>query len=229
MHGKQITGKSRTFGCKSVERWWFSCSESLGFSLIGVYFAPKASPRSDSDRRVSNFILKLNAACDHPSLILKEHKDDKFAILPAEEVEERGQIPVEPSCRICCRQPLPKENNFCIDCHDAVVSRSFSFKNKRTTKVTAILNLLDEIAKTKTSPTHCNDIKTESSKSLNKGKQPAEVTRDKVVIYSQFTSMLDLLEPYLGGKRFKYVRCKIPTTYCCWGLTVFNQMMAKWT
>lgn len=38
---------------------------------------------------------------------------------------------------------------------------------------------------------------------------------EKTIIFSQFTSMLDLIEPFLNEKRIKYVRCKLvlPETF----------------
>ena len=33
---------------------------------------------------------------------------------------------------------------------------------------------------------------------------------EKTIIFSQFTSMLDLIEPFLKAKGIKYVRCKWP-------------------
>lgn len=32
--------------------------------------------------------------------------------------------------------------------------------------------------------------------------------REKTIVFSQFTSMLDLIEPFLRDERIRYVRCK---------------------
>ena len=43
-------------------------------------------------------------------------------------------------------------------------------------------------------------------------------SEEKTIIFSQFTSMLDLLEPFLRDEGIKYVRCEdIPIFWCTYG------------
>lgn len=72
----------------------------------------------------------------------------------------------------------------CRDCVPlAIKAKKLELERPSSTKIRMILKLLKEI-----------DERSES--------------QEKTIIFSQFTSMLSLIEPFLQEKGIKYVRCK---------------------
>jgi SNF2 family DNA or RNA helicase len=78
-------------------------------------------------------------------------------------------------------------NGYCWKCKDAaIIGEASVFKGQMSTKVKAVFDIVDQIEG-----------------------QYTDGEEDKVVIYSQFTSMLDVLEPFLKQRGTKYVRCEL--------------------
>jgi Superfamily II DNA/RNA helicases, SNF2 family len=51
---------------------------------------------------------------------------------------------------------------------------------------------------------------------------------EKTIVFSQFTSMLDLIEPFLRDRGIKYVRCKSSDLFVAFsGISDLGQMMAR--
>jgi SNF2 family DNA or RNA helicase len=75
-------------------------------------------------------------------------------------------------------------NTHCVDCVPlAQQAKQAEIERPTSAKIRMVLKLLHDI-----------DVR-------SKGEE-------KTIIFSQFTSMLDLLEPFLKEKGVKYVRCK---------------------
>ncbi|KDQ54158.1 hypothetical protein JAAARDRAFT_697737 [Jaapia argillacea MUCL 33604] len=174
----------------------------------------KVSKRLDSIERAGEMnknytqilvlLLRLRQACDHPALISQDYRKDTEALQPraASTVDDEdddddlagifGKLGISKKCGVC-----QKDLNFdniseedgahCLDC--ASVARKARRKSTRSgpsdlppnsSKTRKILELLREIEE--------------------RGEG------EKTIIFSQFTSMLDLIEPFLDAEGFKYVR-----------------------
>ncbi|KAI9203791.1 SNF2 family N-terminal domain-containing protein [Polychytrium aggregatum] len=135
-------------------------------------------------------LLRLRQACNHPKLVggqqsaesdIGPTKDDN------EEIDDLaamlGSLDVNVrQCRIC-QEPLPagKPKGECDTCSASVLAKQPTQEQLVTsTKIEAMLDILKNTAKT----------------------HPGE----KTIIFSQFTSMLDLIENALKENGFKYCR-----------------------
>ncbi len=161
-------------------------SESTAYSL----------PRTDCDGRT---------ACNHPALISKDYKNDQEAVEPKSasqndnEEEEDGDdlagllaglaIARKP-CQIC-QKPLIPDNTWrddvCVECEDV-------YKAARKAAADPDYGLPPHSSKTRMIVKLLKDIE---------GRGEGE----KTIIFSQFTSMLDLIEPFLRREGLKFVRC----------------------
>jgi len=90
------------------------------------------------------------------------------------------------SCRLTSRNSSNSQvENHCDDCSVfAVKARQQSVGRPDSAKIRKILELLKQI-----------DERSENA--------------DKTIIFSQFTSMLDLIEPFLRDKGIRFVRCEL--------------------
>ncbi|GAA6021740.1 hypothetical protein JCM11491_001399 [Sporobolomyces phaffii] len=140
-------------------------------------------------------LLRMRQATLHPSLVTGNSVElDQDALDPhlkndaeAESADKVKAGTLTRSCAICFEPLGPVENDFCSSCapqFDRVSSLQSS------TKVTKTMNLLQQFR--------------DESKGVDErgNKKPAK----KVIIFSQFTSMLGLLEKFLKAGGYGYVR-----------------------
>ena len=144
-------------------------------------------------------LLRLRQACNHPALISKDYKGDREAVEPksATQNEEGDDLAdmlagmgLGRTCTVCQR-PLTEDNvwkdDVCVDCEDLY---------RKAKKAAADPN---------------SDLPPHSSKTrmIVKLLRVTEERGDgeKTIIFSQFTSMLDLIEPFLRSEGIKFVRC----------------------
>ncbi|KAF8336587.1 SNF2 family N-terminal domain-containing protein [Cantharellus anzutake] len=178
-------------------------------------------------------LLRLRQACNHPSLINKDHRKDAAAIeskpeRKTEEEEESKEVDEladlfgavdlagGKEC-VVCQVSLPKshESNYCDECAKTVVKVANRKSVSRrvggrgagsgsgadvvgdeldllpSTKINKVLELLDQI------------LARTSGKLDEDGKK---IPPQKTIIFSQFTSMLDLIEPFLRNAGIRYCR-----------------------
>ncbi|KZT22942.1 hypothetical protein NEOLEDRAFT_1157534 [Neolentinus lepideus HHB14362 ss-1] len=152
-------------------------------------------------------LLRLRQACDHPALINKDYRADAEAIEPKavknggdnddddELANAFGALGVsnKPKCQMC-RTELDSSNTsdedgaYCTACSDLArrARRKSTLSGPSSlppdsAKIRKIVELLHEI-----------DERSEG--------------QEKTIIFSQFTSMLDLIEPFLKAQNFQFVR-----------------------
>ena len=152
-------------------------------------------------------------ACNHPALISKDYRNDQEAVDPksaSQDDEDEGDdlaallggltIARKP-CQIC-QKSLTTDNTWkddvCVDCKEVFSAARKAAADKdyglppHSSKTRMILKLLKDI--------------------------DARGEREKTIIFSQFTSMLDLIEPFLRKEGIKFVRCKchlwLPAVCC---------------
>ncbi|KAG5637212.1 hypothetical protein H0H81_005375 [Sphagnurus paluster] len=145
-------------------------------------------------------LLRLRQACNHPILVAQDYKKDMDAVEPQAKKnteEDDGddlvgafaQLGVTRKCQVCTSE-LNSSNtdkmgdleSHCIDCAPlARQAREAESKRPSSAKIRMILKLLEDIG------TRSNG-------------------EEKSIIFSQFTKMLDLIEPFLRAKGIEYVR-----------------------
>lgn len=146
-------------------------------------------------------LLRLRQACNHPLLVAKDYKNDIEAVEPTSNKGKDdkdtdpddlaaafGQLGVTRKCQMCTTV-LDDSNTgeeewktHCVDCVPlAIQAKEAEEERPSSAKTRMILKLL-------------NDIDERSD------------CEEKTIIFSQFTSMLDLIEPFLSEEGVKYVR-----------------------
>ncbi|KAJ3534788.1 hypothetical protein NM688_g7079 [Phlebia brevispora] len=149
-------------------------------------------------------LLRLRQACNHPSLVSKDYRQDKEAVEPkaAKDDDDVGENADDLAdmmgglglgngkrCQMCqatiTSSNKGKDESSCSDC-EALMEKS-RIKSKvnsnlppSSAKIRKILELLRE------------------TEERGKG--------EKTIIFSQFTSMLDIVEPFLKAEGIRYVR-----------------------
>ena len=179
-------------------------------------------------------ILTVGEACNHPSLVSKDYNTDREAIesrpAPKDDQEDEElmtmfqQLGVSKGkkCQLCqdeyinlvtsrsgrsltlyhlrlTTENIAKDGEHCHDC--IVLSRKAHRKslspNKDSNlppdsaKIRKLLELLKEI----------------NSREDDEG----EPTGEKTIVFSQFTTMLDLIQPFLKEAGIAFVRCELPS------------------
>ncbi|KAF5323139.1 hypothetical protein D9611_009212 [Ephemerocybe angulata] len=142
-------------------------------------------------------LLRLRQACNHPLLVSKDFKKDSDAIesTPAKEggedpddlVAAFGQLAVIRKCQMCTTV-LDSTNTgqgdwktHCTSCVPlAKEARLAELERPTSAKIRKMISILREIEERE--------------------------GNEKTIIFSQFTSMLDLIEPFLEDERVRYVR-----------------------
>ncbi|KAG8736436.1 hypothetical protein FRC10_009318 [Ceratobasidium sp. 414] len=150
-------------------------------------------------------LLRLRQACDHPSLVSKDFQKDVDAVesKPAQKDDEEDNDLADlfqkmgvdkriTACAICQAElpsGAPEDEKHCEDCATnlAVQARRKSLVTKSglppsSAKIRKMIELLEEI-----------DDRSDGE--------------EKTIVFSQFTSMLDLLEPFLLDAKIGYSRC----------------------
>ncbi|KAF5384216.1 hypothetical protein D9615_003378 [Tricholomella constricta] len=142
-------------------------------------------------------LLRLRQACNHPILVAQDYGKDMDALEPklkknAEDddaddlVGAFAQLGVTRKCQVCTTELGPHNtgdlDSHCVDCAFlARQARQAGTTRPSSAKIRMILKLLDDI-----------DARSGSE--------------EKTIIFSQFTKMLDLIEPFLKDKGVEYVR-----------------------
>jgi SNF2 family DNA or RNA helicase len=147
-------------------------------------------------------LLRLRQACDHPSLVSKDYKKDIEGIEPAAVKEGNeigatdaddliaafGKLGVTRNCQMC-QIELTDSNasdrhtsKHCQLCAPlAHQAQMLSDGDSSSAKIRLIVKLLTEV-------------------------EERSNGEEKTIIFSQFTSMLDLIQPFLREKGFSFVR-----------------------
>ncbi|KAL1757353.1 SNF2 family N-terminal domain-containing protein [Schizophyllum commune] len=147
-------------------------------------------------------LLRLRQACDHPVLVEEDYKEDVDAIESKEAKNKDdatdpddlaaafGQLGVTRKCKLCqVELPRRKEGDKDDDddddldrfCRDCAMLRAMRVDGLSTSaKLRKIMEILDEIE--------------------DRGEG------EKTIVFSQFTSMLDLIEPFLKKRGVRFVR-----------------------
>ncbi|KAI5118940.1 hypothetical protein M0805_006286 [Coniferiporia weirii] len=153
-------------------------------------------------------LLRLRQACNHPSLLSKDFAVDKGAVNPhaakdggdlddADDLADLlGQMGVSSGrkCLMCQLVLTPSntkdldESRYCLDCE------VLASKSRRKSSVPTMGALPPDSAKIRKILQILQDIRDRSD------------GEEKTILFSQFTSMLDLVQPFLRDAGFKYVR-----------------------
>ncbi|KAH9968098.1 SNF2 family N-terminal domain-containing protein [Russula dissimulans] len=153
-------------------------------------------------------LLRLRQACNHPSLVTKDYNTDREAIesrpAPKDDQEDEElnvmfqQLGVSKGkkCQLCLDELTPKnvskDGEHCSDCVELTrkARRKSSAKDSNlppdSAKIRKLLDLLKEI----------------NSRKDDEG----EPTGEKTIVFSQFTTMLDLIQPFLKDAGISFVR-----------------------
>ncbi|THH29503.1 hypothetical protein EUX98_g4700 [Antrodiella citrinella] len=146
-------------------------------------------------------LLRMRQACNHPSLIMQDYKKDKEAVDPKAAKDNNDDLTDDLAdmlgglglsgakhCQVCqveLKASNKGEGENCIDCDDIV--------RKSRRKSTTSSDLPPDSAKTRKVMSILSEIAQKEG-------------GEKTIIFSQFTSMLDLLEPFLTDQGIRYVR-----------------------
>jgi len=172
-------------------------------------------------------------ACNHPSLVSKDYNTDREAIesRPAPKDDQEDE-----DLTTMFQQLVVSKGKKCQLCQDEYIL-SFFFLALAFTKLHTVHRLTTK--NIVNDGDHCNDCLELSrkarrkSQALNKGSNlppdsakirkllellkeintreddEGELTGEKTIVFSQFTSMLDLIQPFLKDAGIAYVRCKL--------------------
>ncbi|KAF9541344.1 hypothetical protein CPC08DRAFT_650606, partial [Agrocybe pediades] len=178
--------------------------ESLETKMEGVIEKLMASSKGGSNYiSVLLLLLRLRQACNHPILVSKDYKKDSEALEPKSVEKGKddneadadddliaafGQLGVTKKCQMCTIELRPGNtgegewSTHCSDCVPlAIEAKRLENERPSSAKIRMVLKLLQDI-----------DERSDS--------------QEKTIIFSQFTSMLDLIEPFLHEKGINYVR-----------------------
>ncbi|KAF7295554.1 hypothetical protein MIND_01095400 [Mycena indigotica] len=148
-------------------------------------------------------LLRLRQACNHPCLVNKDYKTDIDALEPKAKTPTQGANEVDVDgddlaaafnqlnvatrkCQVCT-QEITAQNNvpgkpYCSDCAPIALQAELTEEDDgASAKIRMMVKLLRKI----------------------EGRGDGD---EKTIVFSQFTSMLDLLEPFLRKEGIRYVR-----------------------
>ncbi|KAI0037045.1 SNF2 family N-terminal domain-containing protein, partial [Vararia minispora EC-137] len=155
-------------------------------------------------------LLRLRQACNHPSLVAEGYRKDLDALVPRaasksgsdDDVDELADefaltgISGGKKCPVCqtylTSSATADDDTHCVDCISIVraarrkSTRAGSDLPPDSAKVRKILKLLEEI-----------DARADGDSGL---------PNEKTIVFSQFTSMLDIIQVFLRARGMKYVR-----------------------
>lgn len=145
-------------------------------------------------------LLRLRQACNSPVLIAEDYKMDMDAVDPKKKnidskddeaddlADAFGQLGVTRKCQVCMVELTPKNiggegwDTHCTDCVTLAQQAKRAKEDRPSSaKIRMILKLLKDV-------------------------DERSQCEEKTIIFSQFTKMLDLIEPFLDEKGIKYVR-----------------------
>ncbi|KAF9078547.1 SNF2 family N-terminal domain-containing protein [Rhodocollybia butyracea] len=161
-------------------------------------------------------LLRLRQACNHPILVSKDYKEDIDAVDSRE--AKKGSADIDGDDLIAAFEQLDvsKKCEMCLAEWVDICSPTYpqcypdlSFDRLTSSNTTKMVN------------NHCDDCALLTVKSTEQGPDSAKIrmTRrllkqieerssgvEKTIIFSQFTSMLDLLQPFLNESKIRFVR-----------------------
>ncbi|KAJ7085696.1 SNF2 family DNA-dependent ATPase [Mycena belliarum] len=148
-------------------------------------------------------LLRLRQACNHPCLVSKDYKTDFEAVEPKAKsssnsagTSEAGEVDGDDlaaafgalnvatrQCQVCMQEMDASSTElYCDDCVPLAIQAKMEDKEQNSSaKIRMVLKLLRDV-----------DQRSEG--------------QEKTIIFSQFTSMLDLIEPFLLEDGIRYVR-----------------------
>ncbi|KAJ4489981.1 SNF2 family DNA-dependent ATPase [Lentinula aciculospora] len=145
-------------------------------------------------------LLRLRQACNHPILVSKDYKEDLDAVDSKEAkkgsadvdgddlIAAFDQLNVSKKCKMCTANLTTLNtsktilDNHCDDCASLVIkSRQQNGDRPDSAKIRMVRKLLSQIDEQSSG-------------------------EEKTIIFSQFTTMIDLLEPFLAEAGVKFVR-----------------------
>ncbi|KAJ7461525.1 SNF2 family DNA-dependent ATPase [Mycena latifolia] len=151
-------------------------------------------------------LLRLRQACNHPCLVSKDYKTDMDAVDPKAKstansagTGEAGDLDGDDlaaafgalnvatrKCQVCMLEMdarnMAAGESYCIDCAPLAIQAKMEDEDRNSSaKIRMILKLLRDV-----------DARSDGE--------------EKTIIFSQFTSMLDLVEPFLREAGVRYVR-----------------------
>ena len=88
-----------------------------------------------------------------------------------------------------------------------IVTDELRLKDPATTRCTGCVNLANRVATTSTSDIP-SSAKIQMLLSLIRRVDETSQQREKIIVFSQFTSFLDLIEPCLAAQQIRFVRCE---------------------
>ncbi|KAF8452372.1 SNF2 family N-terminal domain-containing protein [Boletus edulis BED1] len=179
----------------------FSASEKEFYRLLESRMSSEVNKLVQSDKvnytHVLVLLLRLRQACNHPSLVSKDFHVDRDATEPkatnddeddAEDLAAMfGQLGMSGAkkCQLCQTTLATGDDvTHCRECQPLAKSTEPTSKSKLppdSAKIRKILEILKKIG--------------ERSEGV-----------EKTIIFSQFTTMLDLIEPFLDAHGVKHVR-----------------------
>ncbi|KAJ7074976.1 SNF2 family N-terminal domain-containing protein [Mycena belliarum] len=130
-------------------------------------------------------LLRLRQACDHPCLVLEDYAGDDVADYDMSDAEEPDG---KPRCRVCMTRLTSRNSaakawpGHCVNCAALKVqAQNLRGPMRASAKIRVIIQLLKHI-------------------------EHESGGQEKTVIFSQFTSMLDVIEPFLAAIGVGFVR-----------------------
>ncbi|EGO26624.1 hypothetical protein SERLADRAFT_447781 [Serpula lacrymans var. lacrymans S7.9] len=165
----------------------------------------QADMATKSYTHVLLMLLRLRQACNHPSLVSKDYRVDREA---AEPKAAKGDDDDADDLTAMFGQMGVSNGKKCEVCQTVLNSSNLAETSDTHCKECAVLAAK---AKLKSAVSGPNDLPPDSAKirkllSLLQGIDDRSNGEEKTIIFSQFTSMLDLIEPFLAAKGIKYVR-----------------------
>ncbi|KAF8497540.1 SNF2 family N-terminal domain-containing protein [Russula emetica] len=155
-------------------------------------------------------LLRLRQACNHPSLVSKDYNTDREAIesrpAPKDDQEDEDlttmfqQLVVSKGkkCQLCqdelTTENIAKDGDHCNDCLE--LARKARRKSQAVNKD---LNLPPDSAKIRKLLELLKEINARED-------EEGELAGEKTIVFSQFTSMLDLIQPFLKDAGIAFVR-----------------------
>ncbi|GAA5927000.1 DEAD/DEAH box helicase [Sporobolomyces koalae] len=186
---RDVTIVRGTFLDADEEAFYKAIEEKMVLQY-NAYLKGVASGESTQYAQVLVRLLRMRQATNHPALVTKASiESDQEALDPGAKKEEEGKpiskVKGSSSCLLCGQGIVTG-----IHCQSCATELSTFPGLQSSTKVKRTMQLLDQFRR--------------ESKGLDKdGKK---ISPKKVIIFSQFTSMLVILEKFLKAAGYKFVR-----------------------
>ncbi|CED84401.1 snf2 family dna-dependent atpase [Phaffia rhodozyma] len=148
---------------------------------------------------ILTMLLRLRQACDHPILVSESFGSDPDAVAPASDAKEDkdeadeladllgGLTVATAPCSICSTKLLPGQTEYCSPACRSVGLRAKEVAEARAAGLPHTSAKIREILKI---------LKQTDDRGLG----------EKTIIFSQFTKMLDVIQPFLKSTGVKFVR-----------------------